>query len=175
MNTRLAVLVLAVVSLLALSPTSKADTFLYNFTALITPEIGSPYTVNIQFDLTATTLPSSGDATSFTSVSDPDGGTVTNFQWNSAASGTCEMGSFGGMACAGFQDTVNGIFAAAFPGGDFLTTNTFNGADASLVITDISTAAEPPLVWLLALGLIGLLAVRVGGRCLSRLVPRSAS
>jgi len=175
MKPRLVTLALAIVSLLLLAAEAKADTYLYDFTAYIVPELGAPYTVNIQFDLTATTLPTSGDATSFTSVTDPDGGTVTDFQWNSTAGGTCEMSSSSGMACAGFKDTVNGIFGTVFPAGDFLTTGTFNGDDASLTITDLSTVPEPSSLWFLALGLIGVCVARRGKRWLSPAALRHAS
>jgi len=165
MRHRLAVLAFAIASILLLSPRANADTYLFDFTAYIVPETGSPGTENIQFDLTAATLPASGDVTSFTSVTGPFG-TVSDFQWNSAASAFCEGSSSGGNGCAGFLSTGLGAYSTYFPAGSFLTTGTFDGGDASLVITDLTTAPEPSAPVLLALGLIGLGATRLARRWL---------
>jgi hypothetical protein len=149
------VLAFAIASLLLLSPRAKADTYQFDYSAYIVPETGIPGTETIEFDLTVATLPSFGDVTSFTSFSGPFG-PVTDFQWNSAASGTCEMSSSFGMGCAGFVSSSFGIFDAGFPAGSFLSVGTFTGDDATLVISDIATTPEPPTLVLLALALAGL-------------------
>ena len=155
MRVKLAALSLAIASLMLLPSSTKADTFEYDYT---------DGTVNIVFSLTAATLPTSGDVTSFTGTTDPFG-TITEFAWDSAASGSCVGSVSFGRACAGFKNTPPGGIGLIsgsdnFAAGSFLSPSIYTGTFGStLAITDIGgTVPEPSSLLLLACGLFGLLA-----------------
>lgn len=161
---RLATLGFAIAALLFMSTAAKADTFQY----LNLDPLGF-----VEFTITAPTPPPSGDVTSFVSTFNSKG-TVDEFQWNSAPGGSCFGFSFPGEACAGYNliGTV-GPIVGAFPAGSFLSPGTYTlpGVTYSLAITDLGStmpAPEPQSVVLLFVGLLGLIVMPLGRRCLSR-------
>jgi len=142
--------------LLGLSPSARADSFQYDFTA--PSDYSQP--INIVFTITAPTLPTFGYVTSFT-VSEPPDFTVTQFGWNTA--NDCFGSSFTlqPFSCAGFlaitgfgTTTVEDIHA--FPIGSFLTPGSYTGFGATMTITDLSGVPEPSSFLLLGFGLLGI-------------------
>ena len=158
-----AAFVLCPAMLLGLAPTTKADTFQFEFTSA--PFAGS---LNLVFTITAAVLPPSGDVTSFTTNTSSFGaGAISEFAWNSASGGDCIGRSNIGAGCAAFEINSNpnaiGIFGYA--AGSFLSSGTYtsNPGGGILVITDLGTVSgvpEPSSLLLLCGGLASLLGLR---------------
>lgn len=100
------------------------------------------YTVNVtqgqvlqatNFSFTEMTIPTSGDVTAITNIS---GVTVDEFEWNSAASGSCFGGDFPGRACAGWNSGAES-WLTAFAPGSFLAEGSYVdlGGDVTVSIT----------------------------------------
>jgi hypothetical protein len=167
MRRKLAILALGIAAmLLGLSPSAKADTFQYDYTAVvISDSFGVHGSINIVFTLTAATLPTSGDVTSFTSVIDPFG-TVTEFAWNSAGfpfSFCIFPGPFAQGACTVLineppPSTPPGTFILVETGdiwvpGSFLSPGTYTGEfHDTMVITDLGPVGAPEPSSLILLG-----------------------
>jgi hypothetical protein len=148
-NAYLMVLGLALVLLLPAVLRADGVGYQYDFSSAIPHE-----TSNIVF--TEPSLTASGMVTSFLSATDSTGVTISGFEWNSAAGGSCEGNRFTRKACAGYSFT-DGLFATifSFAPGSFLSPGRYTQSFATLTITHIP-AAEPNSPSLLLAGTLGL-------------------
>jgi hypothetical protein len=148
-NAYLMVIGFAMVLLLPAVVRADGAGYQYDFSSAVPHE-----TTNIVF--TEPSLAASGTATSFLSAMDSSGATISDFEWNSAAGGTCEDDHFTGKACAGFS-TGGGLFSTifSFAPGSFLSPGVYTQGFATVTITQIP-AAEPNSLSLLLAGMLGL-------------------